>query len=738
MTPEAVGLSRYEYDQLVSQLGRVPEDLELALVGALWSEHCSYKSSKAALAWLAPRAGVGSSVAAGPGDNAGAVRFSDRLDIVFKVESHNHPSFVEPFSGAATGVGGIIRDVLAMGAEPIALLDSLRFGTARQGDRVSRGVVSGIAAYGNAVGVPTVGGEVAYGPGYEWNPLVNVMCVGRRSAAGRVNAQGAEPGDHLLLLGAATGPDGIGGASLLASREFHPGQDDQRPMVQVGDPFTGKLLIEAVLAALETGRVHAVQDLGASGLSSAVAELASQSGAGAEVDVARVALREPNLSAADIMLSESQERMLLAVAEKDVDAVARVIARWELTAWDIGRMTDTGCLTVSRGPQVLGSLPVRLLTDGVPKIAAVRPARPPAPPPWELAMASVDGASLKHMLLAVLGHEAVASHRDVYRQYDSMVKANTVVGPGADAAVVRLAGERAGLAVTIDGQARWGAVNAWTGGSRAVLEAVLNLAVTGAEPLALSDGLNAASPQDPAAYQQLLALIAGVAEAAHELAVPITGGNVSLYNQTEHDGRVDAIWPTAVIGAVGRHPRLDQITPVGLPGASATLFRLGPSVGDLAASVWRLASGDGGVGPACPPDWAVVRRVLEVLRRGHERGWFAAAHDVSDGGTAAAVCEMLLLSLEPSMAVRLDLAALPPAQLVPYLFGEDPGVVVVAVHSDQVEHMRSALVELDVPAQVLGEVVDGSGELACHTRDGMVVWPRAALVSAWHRQGEGR
>ncbi len=731
MTPSDVGLTATEYRHLVASLGRQPNDLELAIVGALWSEHCSYKSSKRALRWLTPSPGLAVRLAAGPGDNAGAVPFSDTLEIVFKVESHNHPSFVEPFSGAATGVGGIIRDVLAMGAEPLALLDSLRFGTGPERVRLEPGVVSGIAAYGNAVGVPTVGGEVAYGPGYEKNPLVNVMCVGIRAAADRVNAAGARVGDHLLLVGATTGRDGIGGASLLASRALDSRQADQRPMVQVGDPFTGKLLIEAVLAALATGRVHAVQDLGASGLSSAVAELASQSGVGVLLAVDRVGLREPDLSPAEIMLSESQERMLMAVAFEDLDAVAAVVGRWELPLWDVGVATPDGNLVVQGGDQRLTALPVSLLTEGVPLTEADRPRRL-APARERLELGEVGPLLLEGMWRAVLGHPEVASHAHVYRQYDSMVKAATVVGPGADVAVLRIRGtEDAGLAVVVDGQARWAAHDAWTGGARAVLEAVMNLTVSGAEPLGLSDGLNAGSPEDPATHRQLLELVAGVADAAAALSVPVTGGNVSLYNQTVGPhGAAEAIWPTAVIGAVGRVAPLKRVTRIALPAADLVLWRLGAAVGDLAASVWRLAAGDGTVGVAAPPDWEVANGVRAVLAEGIDAGWIRAAHDVSDGGTAAAATEMWLAA-PPELSLELDLEDVPSSQLVPLLFGEDPAVALIALAPADVPRLTAKLAAQAVPGRAVGVVRPSGARLWCRTSGGAVSWSRADLEAAW-------
>jgi len=710
-TAESVGLNSQEAASCIAQLGRTPNELEWGLVGGLWSEHCSYKSSKAVLTWLAPPR---DRVVQGPGENAGVVRLDDAWEVAFKVESHNHPSYVEPFHGAATGVGGIIRDVLAMGARPIAVLDSLHF-SPDAGSLADR-VVAGIGFYGNAVGVPTVGGEVAYASCYAGNPLVNVCCVGIRSAAQHVSAAGARVGDRLLLVGARTGRDGIHGASLLASRVFDAEAEQMRPAVQVGDPFMGKLVLEAVLEALATGRVHAVQDLGAAGLTSALAELAHQSGLGACIDVDRVPRRETAMTAYEVMLSETQERMLLAVAPTDVPAVAAVIGRWEVVVADIGEMTDDGSIAVlDRGCRE-AELPVRLLVDGAPRrpAPAVRP-RPLPPHPWvpDLPFRSDEA-------LAVLAHPNCRSKAEIYRQYDSMVQTHTVTGPGGDAAVLLWEPGRPGLAVTVDGPGRWMAVDPYAGGARAVLEAVMNVTAVGAEPLGLSDGLNLGSPEDPDVYSRFAALVAGVAEAAEKLGVPVTGGNVSFYNQTGNE----AVWPTAVIAAVGRHPAPDRPTRPGPLEPDQWLIRLGRPEADLGATVWRQAVGDGAVGAASMPDWSVAKAVLQAMAMLRARGVLAAAHDVADGGLLVTLAEMLLASPAP-VGVDVDCGH---EDVRLELFNEGPGQVVVAT-KPMPEALR-LLEQAGAPWTVLGRVTRDN-RLQVRGRGHSWHWTRTALAAAY-------
>lgn len=722
MNARDVGLSEEEYRVFTEALGRSPNDLELGLAGVLWSEHCSYKSSKNILSWLpAPKEKEGM-----VGENAGVVPLDEQWDIAFKVESHNHPSFVEPFQGAATGVGGIIRDVLAMGAEPIALLDSLRFGRGPERDRVEPRVVEGIAFYGNAIGVPTVGGEVAYGDGYEVNPLVNVMCAGIRPHSRQVTAAARHPGDRVLLLGARTGRDGIHGASLLASREFGEDAHLLRPQVQVGDPFLGKLLIEGVLSALATGQVAAVQDCGAAGLSSASAEMAGHGGTGIRIAVDRVPVRETGMSPYEIMLSESQERMILVVPEAGVGDVKRAVALFGLEAVDIGEVTSTGSLEVTEGGHVLASVPAGILTSGCPRR---QPGPPAFPPPASEPVPVPAGMPPVSELLGVLGHPECRSRRAIYRQYDYMVKTSTAVPPGSDAAVLRLRGASSGLALTTDGQARWGAQDPFAGGARAVLEAVTNLTVSGATALGLSDGLNAGSPDDPVVFRQFQALVAGVADGATALEVPVTGGNVSFYNQTGGRG----IWPTVVIGAVGRHPKPLQATPMGPPESGLILYALGRADSDLNATVWRMEYGDGDVGVATRPDWNSSRAVLAAIHHGHRDGIVQAAHDVSDGGLFVTVAEMALAA-GPLFQLTVELP--PDAAPRLWLFNEGVGQVVVAVREADQGAWEAVMQESGVSWQRLGRVQgDGTPGVRLRWGDEQLEISYDFLSDAW-RGGE--
>jgi phosphoribosylformylglycinamidine synthase II len=724
---EAVGLTSEEYRAAVEQLGREPNAVELEIIGALWSEHCSYKSSRALLAWFGASGQIGA--------NAGVVGFDDRWDVAFKVESHNHPSYVEPFHGAATGVGGIVRDVLAMGAEPVALLDSLRFGLGKDGARLAPRVVAGVGFYGNAIGIPTVGGEVGYGPGYEKNPLVNVMCAGFRPRDRQMGAAVPRAGLRLLVVGAPTGRDGIHGASLLASQTFQAETDlALRPAVQVGDPFLGKLLVEGVLAAVNTGCVAGVQDCGAAGLSSALAEMAQQSGLGVRIDVGRVPRRETGMRADEVMLSESQERMVLAVAPEFVDRVGDVLAEWGVGWADIGSVTADPVVEVWDGPERVARLPAGLLTHGCPRRPAAERSRAAAPPPAGAGLV-VPGAPDADEALRVLAHPECRSRADIFRQYDSMVKAATVMGPGGDAAVLWVRGSPFGLTLTIDGQARWAVGDAYAGGARAVLEAAMNTVVTGAEPLGLSDGLNAGDPGVPERYAELAGMVAGIADAAEALGLPVTGGNVSLYNQTGEQ----TIWPTPVIGMVGRHPRPDHPIPVGLPEPGLRLYLVGWPEDDLQATVWRLAAHDGGIGPASRPDWAKARAVLAFIAEAARGGWLAAAHDLSDGGLFVALAEMVLAASPTARGVRVWL---PWEGARSRWFNEAPAQAVCAVRPSATARFERAARARAVRWEMLGEGTAGPPGItweAVGTDRPPSRWTWEALVAAWKGEGcDGR
>jgi len=538
-----VALTPDEYRVIVEQLKRAPNEVELGMLGVLWSEHCSYKSSKALLRRLPS---TGPAVLQGPGENAGAVSIGEGWAVVFKIESHNHPSAIEPYQGAATGVGGIIRDVIAMGARPIALLDSLRFGPLPESGRHFEGVVAGIGGYGNCMGIPTVGGEIYFEDCYANNPLVNAMCVGlvRTDQLMRARAEGV--GNSILLVGADTGRDGIHGASF-ASVELDENSSERRPAVQVGNPFLEKCLLEACMDLSHTDAVVAIQDLGAAGLTSAVAECAGRvDGAGARIDVGRVPRRERGMTPYDVMLSESQERMLVVVQRGREREVESIFHAWDLTSAVIGEVTDDGQLTVFDSRDQVARLPVRLLTDGAPmrRLVGVAPE-----PPLDLVVDALPPlADAGATLLRLLASPNLSSRRGVFRRYDHMVGDATVVPPGGDAAMLRVKGTRLGLAMTADCNARYCHLDPHLGAQLAVAEAARNIIATGARPIAVTDCLNLANPDRPEVYWELEETVAGLSYACRAMELPIVSGNVSLYNDSNGES---AIYPTPVVGMVG-------------------------------------------------------------------------------------------------------------------------------------------------------------------------------------------
>ncbi|HEX4777194.1 MAG TPA: phosphoribosylformylglycinamidine synthase subunit PurL, partial [Acidimicrobiia bacterium] len=566
----SLGMTDAELDAVVAELGREPTELELAMYSVMWSEHCSYKSSRRYLGRFPTEAPW---VLVGPGEGAGVIDVGDGMAVAARIESHNHPSAVEPYQGAATGVGGIIRDIFSMGARPIALMDSLRFGELSDARTryLVEGVVAGISGYGNAVGVPTVGGEVVFDDCYRDNPLVNVLCLGVLPKERLVLARAEGAGNLAVLLGASTGRDGIGGASVLASAGFAAGSEEKRPSVQVGDPFEEKKLIEACLALLDAGLAVGVQDLGAAGLSCAASETAAKGSVGMDVDVARVAHREPGMTPVEVMISESQERMLAIVRPEDLDEVLALCRRWEIRASVVGRVTDTGRFRVydgvfdarpSGGPP-LADVPVGSLGDGpVYDRPVARPAdldAIQARDPWEnLGARFPAGTDLSGELLALLATPTIADKSWVWRQYDHQLFLNTVVGPGGDAAVLRLKGTRhKGLALATDGKARFCALDPRTGGRLVVLEAARNVSCAGARPLALVNCLNFGNPEHPEVMWQFTEVVDGISEACRALDLPVVGGNVSFYNES----RGADIDPTPVAGVIGLVEPLESIPP---------------------------------------------------------------------------------------------------------------------------------------------------------------------------------
>ncbi|MBX5467772.1 MAG: phosphoribosylformylglycinamidine synthase subunit PurL [Firmicutes bacterium] len=667
MGPQDVGLTEAEYEAVCERLGRAPNPLELGLFGALWSEHCSYKSSKSALATLPQR---GPAVVAGPGGNAGVVRLWDDWLLAFKVESHNHPSYVEPVQGAATGVGGIIRDVVAMGARPIALMDSLRFGPEPASERLLDGVVEGVGNYGNSIGVPTVGGEVYFGAGYAGNPLVNVLCAGLVREASLMSSAGARSGSRVYLVGQPTGRDGIHGASLLASQDFseHPeAVESMRPTVQVGDPFTGKRLMEATLAAIATGWVQAVQDLGAAGLTSASAEVAYRSHCGMELDLDRVPLREASMTPYEIMLSETQERMLLVVPEAGAAVVADAVRRWDLELIPVGRVVDEDILRLRWHGAVVAEVAASALAGGCPVRTVPEDARWPRPAP---ALALEEPAFQPEWLPQVLAHPDVRDREYIYRRYDWMIQTRTVWGPDHDVAVLCLHEAPVGVTLALSGPGRWAAADAWAGGAGAVARAIGAVLLQDSEPLGLTDGINCGNPNRPAVWREFLDLVGGIRDAATAFAVPVTGGNVSFHNETE--GR--AIWPTAVIGAVGRHDHPTRPWPDRVPEAGWRLVLVNPpTVPGLGGSVWAYMRGNLGAYPR--PDLTVIpqrlRRLRALLARLPEGAF--CVRTVGDGGLAAALVKMLGPE-GPGAAIALE-----PQALVGRLFSEVAGQALVAI-----------------------------------------------------------
>jgi phosphoribosylformylglycinamidine synthase subunit PurL len=631
----ALGLTDQEYDLVVQKLGREPNRTELAMFSVMWSEHCSYKSSKVHLKLLPTG---GSQVLVGPGRDAGVVDLGGGTACVFKLESHSHPSAIEPFQGAATGVGGIVRDVLSMGARPVALLDPLRFGPLEdpRNRYLFSGVVAGIGQYGNSIGVPTVGGELKFEPCHAANPTVNVMCVGFAPTDRFLSSAEASAGSVLVLIGAGTGRDGIGGVSVLASRTLDRDAEASRSSVQIGDPFSEKLVIEACLELWEAGLVEGLQDLGGAGITCAVSETAARTGMGADLDLDQVLLREPGLEPFEILTSESQERMLVVVRPGAVDEALRVCSRWGLAARPVGRLRKGSTLRVmSRGEQVASVPPAALAEEGPlydrPRERPVRldrlrdddPALAPEP------------RSLEDAFMTVLGSPGIASARWAFEQYDSIVQGGTVVGPGADAAVIRLEGTVKAVAVSTDGNGRFGHLDPYLGGAHAVAEAARNVATVGARPLAITNCLNFGDPERPEVMWAFAEAIRGMADACTALGTPVTGGNVSFYNESGGS----AVYPTPVVGMLGVLDDYRLLVRSGFNAAGLPIYLLGATAPELGGSEYaaRVLGKVSGRPPAL--DLGAESRLHRFLHECARRDVLASAHDLSDGGLAVALAE---------------------------------------------------------------------------------------------------
>ncbi len=722
------GLSQADYEEICRRLGRAPNRAELGMFGVMWSEHCCYRNSRPLLAGFPT---TGPRILVGPGENAGVVDLGEGQRLAFKIESHNHPSAVEPFQGAATGVGGILRDIFTMGARPIALLNALRFGPLEDERNVGlmEGVVAGIAHYGNCVGVPTVGGEVAFDPSYSGNPLVNAMALGLMETDDIVCSGAQGVGYPVVYVGSTTGRDGMGGASF-ASAELTEASLDDRPAVQVGDPFLEKGLIEACLEAFQSGDVVAAQDMGAAGLTCSCSEMAAKGGVGVELDLDKVPAREAGMTAYEFLLSESQERMLFVVKTGQEEVLMARFRRWGLQAAVVGRVLADNIVRVIQNGEIAAEVPANALADDTPinhhDLLSEPPAAIQAHWLWKEADLPLPGQSWNEVLLQLLDDPTIASKRWVYRQYDHQVQANTVVLPGgADAAVVRLrpqqgAGAMAkatrGVAAVVDCPNRWVALDPERGGMAAVAEAARNLSCVGAEPLAITDNLNFPSPETPTGYWQLAMACRGLAAACTALDTPVTGGNVSLYNETRlPDGRMQPIQPTPVVGMVGLVHDLAHVTGLAWQEAGDAIWMMGaplaagPDERVTLAGTSYLERIHGQL-TGRPPviDLALERSVQAFLRQAIGQGLVASAHDLSDGGLAVAAAECCMAS---GLGAHLELPA-GDGRLDHLLFAEGGARILVSVPPVQTMAWQQALDQArsaghDVPAQCLGVVAAG-------------------------------
>jgi len=666
----ALGLTDAEYDLILDKLGREPNAVELSMFSLMWSEHCAYKHSKKLLGQLPTE---GPYLLLGPGENAGAVDVGDGLAIAFKVESHNHPSAVEPFQGAATGVGGILRDIFAVGARPIAVLDSLRFGEldSARSRYLLEHAVGGIGHYGNSIGVPTIGGELYFEGPYEQNCLVNAMALGIAEHDRLIRSAATGPGNVLILFGALTGRDGIGGASVLASAELGDADADKRPTVQIGDPFAEKKLMECSLELLDRELLVSLQDLGAAGLTSSSSEMASKGGLGLDIHVDRVPLREPGMEPFEIMVSESQERMLCVVEPARVDEVLAVCAKWETTATAIGEVTDSGRLRVLSGGDVVGDMPVEALVDDCPlyDLAPEKPSEPIYPAPRR----TLETDDPHQILPALLRSANIADRRPIFEQYDCVVQSRTVRRPDdADAAVLMLP-DGGAIAVSIDGSGRRVACDPYRGTVEAVLECAANLACVGAEPLGLTNCLNFGNPEKPHIAWQLSESVRGMADACRALDVPVVGGNVSLYNE----GPEGPIYPTPVVGMVGRMPEAARAGRLGFAVEGDAIAFCGPLQPSLPGSELAKLRGEPLPDGLPEADVALVRKTQQVVRDAVRRGELRSAHDVAEGGLAVALTECCLAG---GHGAHVDFrgAGADGERLLETLYGEGPGGFVLS------------------------------------------------------------
>ena len=712
------GLTLEEYEQIKRELGREPNFTELGIFSVMWSEHCSYKSSRLHLKRLPTK---GPQVITGPGENAGVVDIGDRLAAVFKIESHNHPSFIEPYQGAATGVGGIIRDVFTMGARPMALMDSLHFGPLEQtgNQLIMEGVVAGIAGYGNCMGIPTVGGEIYFQESYSHNPVVNVFCLGVAPTDGIFYAKASGVGNPIIYVGAKTGKDGIHGATM-ASEEFSEDSQSKRPTVQVGDPFLEKLLLEACLEVMKSGAVVGIQDMGAAGLTCSTCEMGARADRGIEIELARVPQREEGMTPYEIMLSESQERMLLVAQKGREQEVLEIFRKWELDAVVIGQVCDHSQLVVRHQEEKIVEIPNQALTDRAPLYQ--RPARRPdylsRLPCWD-ELDVPQPPNYASLLLQLAGSPHLCSRRWVYRQYDHMVQTNTVVRPGSDAAVLRLKGTPGGLAISLDGNSRFCYLDPQMGAMLAVAESCRNLVCSGAHPLALTNCLNFANPENPEVMWQFIETIEGLRRACDALQVPITGGNVSFYNETNGVG----IFPTPTLGTVGKIEDLHWVRESHFQHVGDQIYLLGKTRAELGGSIYLEATGFPVSGP-CPDldlerEKTLQKAVLDLIKR----GLIESAHDLSEGGLLFALTECCLKA-------RFGVEVMVETSLRPdyHLLSETPSRILVSVKRENEQEFLETLRKEHVSR--LGEVKKGDFRIGVNGHI-LISMPIEDIVETW-------
>ena len=687
-----LGLKESEWERILELHGREPNFLELSMFAVMWSEHCGYKHSRTTLSLFPTSAPW---VIQGPGENAGVVDIGDGWAVAFKMESHNHPSAIEPYQGAATGIGGIVRDVLSMGARPIALLDPLRFGdpSLPRTRYLFEHVVSGIADYGNCLGVPTVGGDLYFDPSYNGNPLVNVMCVGLARADALMRSAARGIGNIVLLFGSKTGRDGIHGATF-ASEELTDASEERRPAVQVGDPFTEKLLIEASLELVEKNLIVALQDLGAAGLTSSLSEMAAKGDVGIDVYVDRVPRREEGMEPYEVMLSESQERMVAIVEPEKLEAAIAVCAKWELEATPIGVVTDTGLLRVFDGDNLVGEVVAKHLADEAPRYtpeARPSPDLTDAQPAYEVS----DSAVLADLFVKVACSPNTASRAWVYKQYDHMVQTNTAVLPGSDAAVLRVKGTTKALALSVDGNPRYVYLDPYEGGRLLVAESLRNIAMAGARPLAATDCLNFGNPEDPHVFYQFREAVRGMADALSFFGVPVVSGNVSFYNESNGE----AILPSPIIGTVGLIDDVCRIIPSYFQSPGSVVCLLGHTLPEFGGSEVQVIL-DGRIAGA-PPRLVPEREkaLHDLVRRANTERLLVSAHDLSEGGLAAALVQA---AVESGHGCEIEL----PEDEDPFvlLFSETPSRALVTVSVEDVPRLRQLCAQFGVPLTVLGQV----------------------------------